>query len=46
MLKLYSALGRVYRRAIRPTTPARRPATGLVLEAAPWKGTELVLGFC
>lgn len=36
----------VYRRAIKPTIPARRPAAGLTLEAAPVKGTleELALG--
>jgi hypothetical protein len=37
----------IYRRAIMPTIPARRPAAGLTLEAAPVKGTleEPALGW-
>jgi hypothetical protein len=36
----------IYRRAIRPTIPARRPAAGLTLEAAPVKTpVELASGW-
>jgi hypothetical protein len=37
----------IYRRAIMPRIPARRPAAGLTLEAAPVKGTleELASGW-